>query len=411
MASDKPKLVILGTGFSGFSLLKGIDVDRYDVTVVSPRNHFLFTPLLPSTTVGTIEFRSIIEPVRTAREHITYYQAACTGIDADRQIVECRNVADRTVFPLWYDILVIGLGAESSTFGIEGVQEHSHFLRELADARAIRQHLIENFERASTPGIPSQERKRLLQVVIVGGGPTGVEFAAELHDFVDEDIRKWYPGIADEVRITILEAADQLLSTFDAALRDYTLRLFRRQRIEVRLKSIVARVAEKELVLQDGSRVPCGLLVWSTGIGQTPFVRNLPFPRSKSARLVVDEFLRVKGYTNIYAAGDCATTEEVDLPATSQVAQQEGRYLARLLNNSARGKSYRSFRYHHYGMLAYIGSNRALADLAAVKGKGFSTWLFWRSTYLTKLVSLKNKILVVFDWAKTFVFGRDISRF
>jgi len=411
MASDKPKLIILGTGFSGFSLLKNIDVRQYDVTVVSPRNHFLFTPLLPSTTVGTIEFRSIIEPVRTAREDITYYAAVCSGIDTDRQIVECRNVVDGAAFPLWYDILVIGVGAESNTFGIPGVREHAHFLRELADARSIRQRLVENFERASTPGISPEERKRLLQVVVVGGGPTGVEFAAELHDFVNEDIRRWYPRIAEDVTITLLEATNQLLNTFDTALRDYTLHLFRRQRIEVRLKSIVGKVSEKGLSLQDGSHVPCGLLVWSTGIGQLPFVRNLPFAKSKNSRILVDAFLRVKGFTNVYAAGDCATMDPVDFPATSQVAQQEGRYLARLLNNSALKKSTRPFRYRHYGMLAYVGSNKALADLAAVKGKGFSTWLFWRSTYLTKLVSLKNKVLVVFDWIKTFLFGRDISRF
>jgi len=113
----------------------------------------------------------------------------------------------------------------------------------------------------------------------------------------------------------------------------------------------------------------------------------------------------------VYALGDCATIEDVNLPATSQVAQQEGMYLARALNRLAEGKPVKTFQYRHWGMLAYVGSNRALADLAAVKGRGFSTWLFWRSTYLTKLVSWKNKILVVFDWLKTLFFGRDISRF
>ena len=411
MAQGKPKLVILGTGFSSFSLLKDVDVGAYDVTIVSPRNHFLFTPLLPSTTVGTIEFRSIIEPVRTARENVEYYQAACTGIDTNRQIIECRNVLDDRVFPLWYDILFIGVGAESNTFGIPGVREHAHFLRDLGDARSIRQHIIENFERASTPGISVEERTRLLQVVVVGGGPTGIEFAAELHDFVRDDIRKWYPRVVEEFMITVLEATDKILTTFDSVLRQYTLRQFRRQGIAVRLKSIVSRVAERELFLHDGSQVPYGLLVWSTGIGQSSFVRDLPFVKNQSHRLLVDEYLRVKGCANIYAAGDCATVEQTDLPPTSQVAQQEGRYLARVLNNSALGKLSPPFRYRHYGMLAYIGSNRALADLAAVKGKGFSTWLFWRSTYLTKLVSLKNKILVIFDWSKTFLFGRDISRF
>lgn len=411
MTSSKPQLVILGTGFGGFSVLKDIDRRAYDVVVVSPRNHFLFTPLLPSTTVGTIEFRSIIEPVRTVHEGVRYYQASCTSVNPAEQTLECTNALDGVTFQLRYDTLVIGVGAENNTFNIAGVREHAFFLKELSDARAIRQRIIENFERAATPAISGEERKRLLHVVVVGGGPTGVEFAAELHDFLDEDLRKWFPRVVDEARITILEASLQILTAFDAALRDYTLALFRRQRISVRLNASVSRVDEAEIHLSDGTSIPCGMVVWTTGVTAGAFVRSLPFPKTPAARIVVDEFLRVKGWTNVYALGDCATLESMDLPATSQVAQQEGRYLARLLNNSAEGKPYKPFRYRHYGMLAYIGSNRALADLASVKGKGFSTWLFWRSTYLTKLVSWKNKVLVVFDWCKTFLFGRDISRF
>jgi NADH:ubiquinone reductase (non-electrogenic) len=408
--TKKPTVVILGSGFAGFSLLEGIDTDAFTVVVVSPRNHFLFTPLLPSTTVGTIEFRSIVEPVRTAHEGIAYYQAECTGVDPARQIVECMNVSDGTSFSLWYDILVISVGAENSTFGIPGVVEHAHFLKEISDARAIRRDIIENFERASAPGIDSAERRRLLHFVVVGGGPTGIEFAAELNDFVNEDIRSWYPHIVDDVGITVLEA-DKILSSFDATLREYTLKLFRRQRIQVRLKALVERVEAREIFLRDGSTLPYGLVVWSTGIGPRPFISSLPFQKNGQERILTDEFLNVKGYGNIYAAGDCATPEIGNLPATSQVAQQEGRYLAQALNRLVVGRPSRPFSYRHFGMLAYIGANRALADLAGVKGRGFATWLFWRSTYLTKLVSVKNKILVVFDWCKTLIFGRDISRF
>lgn len=411
MSTQKPRVVILGSGFAAFSLLKDIDVDAYEVLVVSPRNHFLFTPLLPSTTVGTIEFRSIIEPVRTAREKIQYYQATCTGVDTERHIIACENALDGNQFQLWYDILVVAVGAASNTFGVPGVREHALFLKELSDARLIRQRIIENFERASTPNISHEERKRLLHFVVVGGGPTGVEFAAELYDFVDEDVRKWFPNVVGDVQITLLEALNELLSTFDAVLREYTKKLFQRQRIEVRTNAVVKRVEESEVILEGGSSVLYGLLVWSTGIGPRPLVQSLSVPKTKNERILVDEFLRVRGFPNIYALGDCATWEHINLPATSQVAQQEGRYLARMLNRLARGKSETPFRYRHFGMLAYVGSNRALADLAAVKGRGFSTWLFWRSTYLTKLVGWKNKILVVFDWLKTFVFGRDISRF
>ena len=411
MKPQKQRLVILGSGFASFSLLKNIDTPLYDVVVVSPRNHFLFTPLLPSTTVGTIEFRSIIEPVRTAKENITFYHAYCSSISAERNTIHCKNSLDGNAFTLPYDILVFGVGAMSNTYGIEGVEQYTLPLKELADARAIRQRIIENFERASTPGLQYEERKRLLHFVVVGGGPTGVEFAAELHDFLTEDLVDSYPVMVPDVDITLLEAGDQILNTFDAALSEYTVKNFQRQKISVRLQSQVAKVKEKELILKDGSHVPYGLLVWSTGNTQTPLVKSLPFEKDSASRVITDAYFHVKGFHNIYAFGDCATIEGQALPATSQVAQQEGYYLARSLNALAKNKSVLPFKYRHYGMLAYIGSNKALADLPQVKGKGFSTWLFWRSAYLTKLVRWKNKILVVFDWTKTFIFGRDASRF
>ncbi|MBI2428436.1 MAG: FAD-dependent oxidoreductase [Ignavibacteriales bacterium] len=411
MKYKKQRLVILGSGFASFSTLKNIDTELYDVIVVSPRNHFLFTPLLPSTTVGTIEFRSIIEPVRTAKENITFYHAFCTHINHEEKVINCKNALDGNEFSLQFDILVIGVGAISNTYGIEGVEKFTLPLKELSDARAIRQRIIENFERASTPGLQFEERKRLLHFVVVGGGPTGVEFAAELHDFLTEDLVDSYPAMVPDVDITLLEAGDQILNTFDAALSEYTVKNFQRQKISVRLQSQVAKVEEKELILKDGSHVPYGLLVWSTGNTQTPLIKSLPFEKDRASRLVTDEYFHLKGFHHIYAFGDCATIEGEALPATSQVAQQEGYYLARSLNALAKNKPVRPFRYKHYGMLAYIGSNKALADLPQVKGKGFSTWLFWRSAYLTKLVRWKNKILVIFDWTKAFIFGRDASRF
>lgn len=411
MKNRKQRLIILGTGFASFSLVKSLDTELYDVVVVSPRNHFLFTPLLPSTTVGTIEFRSIIEPIRTAKEHITFYHAYCTEVDTARSMVHCKNALDGNPFALEFDLLVIGVGAMSNTFGIPGVEQFALPLKELADARAIRQRIIENFERASTPGLHFEERKRLLHFVVVGGGPTGVEFAAELHDFLTEDLVDSYPAMVPDVDITLLEAGDAILNSFDAVLSEYTIRNFQRQKISVRLHSQVATVKEKELELKDGSHVPYGLLVWSTGNTQTPFVKSLPFEKDIASRIVTDEYFHVKGHANIYAFGDCATIDGQALPATSQVAQQEGRYLARSLNAKAKEKTPRKFIYNHYGMLAYIGSNKALADLPQLKGKGFSTWIFWRSAYITKLVSFKNKVLVIFDWIKAFVFGRDASRF
>lgn len=408
---QKPKLIILGTGFAALSLLRKINTKLYDITLVSPRNHFLFTPLLPSTTVGTIEFRSIIEPIRTARLRAAYYQAHAVSINTDTQEIVCESVANAHRFPLSYDYLVIAVGAVSNTFNIPGVEKYALFLKELGDARLIRKSIIQNLEQANTPGLSNGERMRLLHFVVVGGGPTGVELAAEMHDFVSDDLIKSFPSLVPDVQITLLEATNKILNTFDEKLSRYALKIFQRQKIDVRIESIVTHVGEREIQLRDGSRLPFGLLIWSTGNTQTKFVASQKMPTNSYGRILTDRYFQVKGFSNIFAIGDCATGETQDYPATAQVAMQAGKYLGRYFNHVPYKKKQKPFIYKHLGMLAYVGSNRALADLPRIKGKGFSTWLFWRSAYLTKLVSLKNKILVLFDWLKTSIFGRDVSNF
>jgi len=406
MTDDRTRLVILGTGFAGHSLARRIDTARYDVTVVSPRNHFLFTPLLPSTTVGTIEFRSIIEPAR--RPGVRFYQAACTAIDPAERRIRCRGA---TEFTLDYDILAIAVGATSNTFGVPGVAEHALFLKELEDARTLRQRVIECLETAALPGIESAERPRLLHFVVCGGGPTGVEFAAELHDLVAGEVPRYFPGLAEQVRITLVEAGPDMLSSFDQKLRRYAADLFLRQRIEVRTETPVVRVERGRLELAGGEWLPFGLLLWSTGNTAREVVRALPFQKDRSSRILVDSFLRVAGYQDIYAMGDCASLLGQNLPATSQVAMKQGQYLARTLNRRAGGRPVGPFQYRHLGMLAYVGGNRALADLPNFKGKGWAAWLFWRSTYLTRLLSIRTKTQVLLNWLSSQLFGRDISRF
>ncbi len=410
--NTRERLIILGSGFAAMSTLKSIDLERYHVTVVSTRNHFLFTPLLPSTTVGTVEFRSIIEPVRKARRGIEFYQGTCTAIDFEERCVTVDSVEPGTTFTLRYDVLVIAVGAWNNTFGIPGVVAHAHFLKQISDARRIREKVIECLERAEVPGIGPEERARLLHFVVVGGGPTGVEFAAELHDLLEDDLQKSYPNVESEVRITLFEAMRSILSTFDSDLREYTMRHFRRHGIEIRLGTPVSSVGDGYLELEGGERIPAGLIVWSTGYGPTGLTSSLKVARERG-RILTDEFLRIPEHPEVYAAGDCATIVGHSMPQTAQLAMQEGKYLARALNRRASERTVKPFRFNDLGMLAYVGDSKALADVPRrrIHLRGALTFLFWRSAYLTRLVGLKNKVLVAFDWMKTAVFGRDMSRF
>lgn len=409
----RKRVVILGTGFAAVNCIEKLDFRNVDVVVVSPRNHFLFTPLLPSTTVGTIEFRSIIEPIRRVIENdrAEFYQAEGESLDTTRRIVHCKSVFGEERFEVPYDILIIAIGAVNRTFGIPGVLEHAMFLKELADARSIRQRIIGRFEQAAVPGTSEALQNRLLQFVVVGGGPTGVEFAAELHDFIQRDLKKWFPDLRKRARILLIEAGKQLLHAYDAKLSEYAAKRFLREQIEVRTEATVVKVEADRIVLKSDEVIPFGLLVWSTGVGPAPFIQGLNFAQDHAGRIIVDRHLQVKDMPDIYAVGDCAVLEDENIPATAQVAQQEGKYLAKIINARVRQQEVRPFRYRHMGMLAYVGDNRALIDSPGLKGTGYGAWLFWRSAYLTKMVSFKNKVLVLFDWTKAILFGRDISRF
>ncbi|KAF2767689.1 external NADH-ubiquinone oxidoreductase 1 mitochondrial precursor [Teratosphaeria nubilosa] len=468
---NKKTLVVLGTGWGSVSLLKNLDTENYNVVVVSPRNYFLFTPLLPSCTTGTIEHRSIMEPIRNFLRHkktaVKYYEAEATKIDYEKKVVyinddsEIKGSTSATEVP--FDMLVVGVGAENATFGISGVREHGCFLKEVNDAQKIRKRIMDCCETATFKDQSPEEVKRLLHMVVVGGGPTGVEFAGELQDFFEHDLRKWIPEIKDNFHVTLVEALPSVLPSFSKNLIDYTEQTFKEETIDIRTKTMVKKVTEKyiEAEYTDASgkkvleQIPYGLLVWATGNALRPVVKDLmsQIPAQNDSRrgLAVNEYLVVKGTENIWAVGDCAVA---NYAPTAQVAAQEGGFLARLFNQMAkteqiedelkqlsvqqetakskeardealgkikdlqkrlrRVKCMGPFEYSHQGSLAYIGSEKAVADISWFTGNlatgGQLTYFFWRSAYLSMCFSTRNRILVLMDWIKSSMFGRDVSR-
>jgi len=407
----RQKLVVLGTGWGSYSVLKNVDKKQYDVVVVSPRNHFLFTPLLCSTTVGTLEFRSIIEPVRNVhfRQAEDFHLSSAIKLDHKSKTLFCQSeLATKDFYEIKYDKLVIGVGAVSNTFGIPGVEKHAFFLKELNDARKIRDRIISNFELAVQPQSTEADKEQLLHIVIVGGGPTGVEFGAELYDFLREDVSRHYPGVQPKVKVTLIEGS-KILGSFDKRLREYAeKKIKKRKQFEI-LQSFVDEVKSDHVVLKEGTTIPCGLVVWSTGLAPRPFTKSLQLKKDRFGHILTDAKLRVidAEKDTVYAIGDCADIESMHLPATAQVAERQGRWLAEHLN----GKTDEDFKFNNMGMLAYVGGYTGLSDLKPAKLKGFTAWFLWRSAYLTRLGSWKLRLQVPVDWMKTLLFGRDISRF
>ncbi|GAA6045815.1 External NADH-ubiquinone oxidoreductase 1, mitochondrial [Rhodotorula toruloides] len=452
-----PTVVVLGNGWASTAFLKELDNSGYNVVVISPRNYFLFTPLLPSVTVGTLSARSILEPTRFLTRHLKrkteVYEGEVYEVDPEKKTVrfvdnsEIKGEVDGT--EISYDYLVYAVGAENQTFGIKGVKENACFLKEVWDAEKIRTRIVDCIEAANFSGQTQEEIDRLLSFVVVGGGPTGVEYAGELHDFLMEDLGNWYPDLADRIKITLIEALPNVLPMFSKQLIDYTMSTFQENKINVQTKTMVKEVQEKKLIAQNEKKelveYPYGLLVWATGNTARQVTKDLMNRLSSTQNsrrgLLVDEHLRLLGSDGIFALGDCTAT---NYAPTAQVASQQGRYLARvfsklhkkelllkeleqakqvgaepakldsLANAVIRASNIAPFHYSHQGSLAYIGSDKAIADLPVFQGNlaaaGLATYYFWRSAYISQLFSLRNRLLVGTDWLKTKVLGRDVSR-
>lgn len=449
---SKKTLVILGSGWGATSLLKGLDTSDYNTIVVSPKNFFLFTPLLPSVAVGTLNARSILQPTRYLTRHkqrqVLVIEAEAKEVDPVNKTVtlsddsEIQGQISSTTIP--YDYLVYAVGAETQTFGIPGVKEHACFMKELHDAEKMQKRFLDCVESAAFPGQSDEEKDRLLHMVVVGGGPTGIELSGELRDFLEEDLKSWYPELASRIRITLVEALPNVLPSFSKELIAYTERTFKESDIDILTKTMVRKVNEKSVVLKgpDGveREVPCGMVVWAAGNTSRQITRDLmaklPEDQTNKRGITFDDYLRMKGARDIFAIGDCTTSSYAP---TAQVASQQGSYLARVFKILARKdkleadmsraetseeaeklkkqvdkQKLKPFHYSHQGSLAYIGSDKAIADLPIFGREwtsgGVATFMFWRSAYLSTLFSLRNRSLVAGDWMRVKLWGRDVSR-
>ncbi|EOD48959.1 hypothetical protein GTA08_BOTSDO10574 [Neofusicoccum parvum] len=497
---DRERVVVLGSGWAGYNLARQLDPKKYQAVVVSPRSYFVFTPLLASTSVGTLEFRTALEPIRSKRTRVAFFQGWADSVDFKDKTVtieesvddprqglalagdrhEGESVEERSqekdeevkkgqLFDLKYDKLIISVGCYSQTFGTPGVREHALFLKDVGDARKIRNRLLACFETAALPTTSDEMRKNLLNFAIVGGGPTGIEFSAELHDIIREDLSKLYPDLMKFYRITVYDVAPKVLSMFDENLSKYAMQTFRREGIEIKTSHHVEELRRgvpssqmtspgvKEprtcwtLKVKEEGELGVGMVVWSTGLMMNPFVEKAlgkvqPLPERgailqgqdgqklsdawivkkhpKTGAIITNNQLRVilepqgqgeNGKTraiaqDVYALGDCGAIEGTDYPATAQVANQKAVWLAKRFNRG--DVDSQGFTWKNMGVMAYIGNWRAIMQSGGGGNvSGRAAWLIWRGAYLTKAVSWRNKVLIPVYWFINWVFGRDVSRF
>jgi len=441
----KKKVVVLGSGWGALSFVTKLDPSNYQVTVVSPRPFFFYTPLLVGSTTGVVSPGAIIEPIRDCAPFVEFLRVACRDINLETRTVFCENGVD-----LDYDHLVVAVGAQPNTFGIPGVEKYGRFMKEIEHGRQVRKDMLDLVEDADVARAAGdvETMKRLLHFVVVGGGPTGVEFCGELTDFIRQDLRKRYPKIAEHFKVSLVEALPGLLTMFDKSVGAYVHSHLEKQGVDIRLNAMVKEVEQEKvhLKMKDGSinTMGYGILVWVAGVGMRPFTRALCEKIGKEAGqtdrrgLLVDPCLRVKGTRSgeVFAIGDCAVSGK---PPTAQVAYQQGKYLGRMFRS---GKSHLvtdpeapAFEYNHQGSMAYVGKNEAAAELNPnsiiklgrssitdhmwwrslygecdqLKVMGWAGFAIWRSVYFSKLFSARNRWSVASDWTRTAFFGRPAS--
>ncbi|GAK64882.1 NDE2, mitochondrial exteRNAl NADH dehydrogenase [Moesziomyces antarcticus] len=474
--AGKPRLVVLGTGWGGYAFLKSLSrttLSQLDVKVVSPTTSFSFTPLLAQASCGTLDFRSALEPIHSTRG-IAFHHAWCDALDLCRQRIEvtpaskpefrpadplspanptspARAQEAARTYSIAYDYLVVAVGSYNATYGTEGVKENALFLKDVSDARAIRWKILSAFEStnaAFSQPLSNEDEDQVrarLGFVVVGGGPTGAEFAAELHDLIRQDLTKLYPHLARLASIKLLDAGKSILSSFDRGLAEYAMQKFARDGIEVVLNARINSVTDQGVWVQNphgGAELTrAGMVVWSTGITAAPIVKALKgvakedrsqkWLTDAKLNLLVHKTARDRGeisgnihhptpdkeegdvvpMTNVWAIGDCSS-QATPLPATAQVANQKGSYLASVFNASPTNPTAQQpFKFKDKGSMASIGSNEALIDSPVGKDKGALAWLLWRSAYTIMAMSWRNRFLVPANWASNLLFGRDVGRF
>ena len=405
---DRPRVVVVGAGFGGLWAVRTLAFEPVEVLLVDRRNHHTFFPLLYQVAAAEIEPEAIAFPIRGLLRrfpNIGFEMAEVRGIDLEARRLETDGP------PIPYDFLILSPGSVAHTFGIPGVAEHAFFLKSLDQAIRLRNHILASFERAAREPDPLQ-RRRMLTFTIIGGGPTGVEFAGALAELIARPLRRDFPTLDfREVRVILVEATEGLLPGLPTPLRAYAAARLRRLGVEVRLQAPVEAVGPGHVRLKDGALIETGTAVWTAGVQGDPLGEALGRPLGPSGRVLVSPTLQVPGHPEIYVVGDLALPEGLGkLPMVAPVAIQQGTHAARNILRVLQGRPPQPFRYRDPGTLVTLGRNAAVAHVFGRAFTGFSAWLLWLGVHLLRLIGLRNRLVVLSGWAWDYLFYERVVR-
>lgn len=394
-----PRVIIVGGGFGGLACARKLDGKSVDVVLVDRRNYHLFTPLLYQVATALVNAPDIAYPFRASfrrSRNVRFRQGHVTQVDFDNRTIRTSTGAE-----LAYDYLVIASGSTNNYYGNHELASATLGMKTLGEAQTLRNHVLACLERAVQATEPA-ERASWLTFVVVGGGPTGVEYAGALNELLHLVLGRDYPELhRDHARIVIAEGQDRLLGAFPEKLGVYARRVLERRGIEVDTGSLVQSASANHVTLSTGKEIATRTIVWSAGVTPEDPVGDRA-ARSSSARLQVDDRLRVDGRPGVFAIGDAASVVQAgsELPMLSPPAMQEGRYVARAIAAAARGSRSdpKPFRYRDKGTMAVIGRNAGVASVGRLRLKGFVGWLTWLVVHLYYIVGFRNRVAVFTLW-------------
>ena len=393
------KVVIVGGGFGGLSCARALDGADMNVLLLDKHNYHLFTPLLYQVATALLNPSDIAFPLRRVfrkSRNVRFRQANVTGIDFDKRLLTTHLGDD-----IEYDTLVLATGGTNNYFGNTPLAEHSIGMKSLHEALRLRNHVLSCLE-AAEQAWDDAERRRWLTFVVVGGGPTGVEYAGALDELLDLVLGFDYPILKrSDARIVLVEGLERLLGAFHPRLGTYAEQTLAGRRIEVRTRTLVEKADDDSVTLRDGETIHAKTVVWSAGVRSIDPLNGAP-RSERSKRLEADEFLRLRGHDDVYVIGDAAAvrTPNGELPMLSPPAMQEGRYVARAIKT---GRVHKPFHYLDKGTMATIGRNAAVADVRGLKLKGLLGWMAWLFVHIYYLIGFRNRVAVLASWAWNYI--------
>ncbi len=396
--SEKQRIVIIGGGFAGIQLIKNLRKSNFQIVLLDRHNYHTFQPLLYQVATAGLEPDSIAGALRQLFEkHKDFYfrMARVTGIDPERKMIKT------LIGELEYDLLVIANGSKTNYFGDQEMYNRTFPMKQIPQALDLRSHMLQNFEQ-TVLSREDEEKDRLTNFVIVGGGPTGVEVAGALGELKKHVLPKDYPDINfDIMKLHLVDAGQRLLAGMSEKSSERAQKYLKAFDVDVRLNTRLESYDGRDVTLTDGSVLPARTVIWAAGVTGN-IMDGLPKDSIKGGRIVVNKFNQVEGVEGIYAIGDIAGmyTEETPkgYPMVAQVAIQQGKNLAKNLLREAKGKEMKPFHYNDRGSMATIGRNKAVVDLPKFHFGGLFAWMVWMFVHLMSIVGFRNRLVILANW-------------